>query len=64
MLDEFSAAKPPPPSQQKPKEPAVDESDPFSSSDFAKQLQAGMADLMGQLDESVSIQTPERKDEL
>jgi peroxin-19 len=32
-------------------EPTVD--DAFSEEDFAKQLQAGMADLLGELDKSV-----------
>lgn len=62
MLDEFSAttlnteAKPPPPSVPKPKEaPAIEQSDAFSDEDFAKQLQAGMADLIGEFDKSVSL---------
>jgi len=60
MLDEFSAttlnteAKPPPPSVPKPKAPPIEQPDAFSDDDFAKQLQAGMADLIGEFDKSVS----------
>lgn len=60
MLDEFSATtlntevKPPPPSVPKPKEPTNEPADSFSEDDFAKELQAGMADLIGEFDKSVS----------
>jgi len=61
MLDEFSAtkidteAKPPPPTVPKPKAPAAEPEDNLAGDDFAKQLQAGMADLIGEFDKNVSL---------
>lgn len=45
---------PPPPaaSSSTKKEPSIEED--FSEEEFAKQLQAGMADLLGELEKSVS----------
>ncbi|KAK4158506.1 Pex19 protein family-domain-containing protein [Chaetomidium leptoderma] len=66
MLDEFSAAKidtktPEEPSglPSEPPQPAaasVDEEPGLSEDDFAKQLQDGMADLLGELDSSPEMQ--------
>lgn len=69
MLDEFSTVKidQPKPAQaaasskpEAPKDPAPSGKQPevedaFSEEEFAKQLQAGMADLLGELDQSVSL---------
>lgn len=57
MLDEFTPSKPEPPlpSTSKPtKAPTATDpiADGISDEDFAKQLQAGMAELMGELDTS------------
>ncbi|KAL8305195.1 hypothetical protein RB597_003911 [Gaeumannomyces tritici] len=63
MLEEFSAAKidpkakspaaaPPGPSIPKPAPPAATVEDGFSEEEFAKQLQAGMADLLGEMETS------------
>lgn len=38
-----------------PKDSATDEEEPFSEEEFAKQLQAGMAGLLGELDKSVCV---------
>lgn len=70
MLDEFSAVKvdtkkpeqPPAPAATGPARPATVENeaddktleDMLSSDDFAKQLQAGMADLIGELEKNVT----------
>jgi peroxin-19 len=62
MLDEFSAVKvddktPTVPSGQAPPAPpaaAGDQEPAVSEDEFAKQLQAGMADLLGELESSVS----------
>lgn len=72
MLDEFSAVKidqpkpveaassvkPEAPKDTAPsgKQPEVE--DAFSEEEFAKQLQAGMADLLGELEQSVSLDSP------
>lgn len=39
-----------------PKDSATDEEEPFSEEEFAKQLQAGMAGLLGELDKSPEMQ--------
>lgn len=59
MLDEFTPSKPEPPSSSsKPtKAPADPIADGISDEDFAKQLQAGMAELMGELDTSPDMQS-------
>jgi peroxin-19 len=73
MLDEFStvkidqpktveassSSKPEVPKDPAPsgKQPEVD--DAFSEEEFAKQLQAGMADLLGELEQSVSFDSPQ-----
>lgn len=73
MLDEFSAVKidqpkpveaaaaikPEAPKDTAPsgKQPEVE--DAFSEEEFAKQLQAGMADLLGELEQSVSLISPQ-----
>lgn len=59
MLDEFSAVKidhkkpETPPRPPHPPGASVAEDDVLSEDDFAKQLQAGMADLLGELENSV-----------
>lgn len=68
MLDDFSAVKIDAPASQLPQAPtnpptaagvgaptaaATEEEGAFSEEEFAKQLQAGMADLLGELDSSV-----------
>lgn len=70
LLDEFSAAKIEPkqprvsPDQVRPAttaapaEPALE--DAFSDDEFAKQLQAGMAELLGDMENSVSVPRPSR----
>jgi peroxin-19 len=70
MLNDFSAAKSnttkvaqaagpgrPSSSSEEPTKAEVDKTieDILSDDDFAKQLQAGMADLLGELESSVSI---------
>lgn len=60
MLDEFSTVKidtaksevPPAPAAA-PAAGATTEEAPLSEEEFAKQLQAGMADLLGELEQSV-----------
>ncbi len=69
MIDEFSAAKfDPNPAEaaSSPKQPvtaardgAVPE-DVLSDDEFAKQLQAGMADLLGEIESSVTRIFPDR----
>lgn len=74
MLDDFSAvqieSKKPaapagPSSAQAAKEPASSSKQPeaddaFSEEEFAKQLQAGMADLLGELEKSVRCSSTTR----
>lgn len=68
MLDDFSTVKldpklsvePPSPGKSEvPKDAASgkqpDVDDAFTEEDFAKQLQAGMADLLGELEKSVRL---------
>lgn len=43
----------PKPGDTAPKESPAAGEEPFSEEDFAKQLQAGMADLLGELEQSV-----------
>ncbi|KAG4414889.1 hypothetical protein IFR04_011965 [Cadophora malorum] len=61
MLDEFTPSKPePPPSSTKPTKPPTATNpiaDGISDEDFARQLQAGMAELMGELDTSPDMQS-------
>merc|ERR1711977_56629 len=61
MLDEFTPSKPePPPSSTKPTwAPTATNpiADGISDEDFARQLQAGMAELMGELDTSPDMQS-------
>ncbi|KAH6722356.1 Pex19 protein family-domain-containing protein [Leptodontidium sp. MPI-SDFR-AT-0119] len=61
MLDEFTPSKPePPPSSSKPTQapPSTNPiADGISDEEFAKQLQAGMAELMGELDTSPDMQS-------
>ncbi|KAH7356669.1 Pex19 protein family-domain-containing protein [Rhexocercosporidium sp. MPI-PUGE-AT-0058] len=62
MLDEFTPSKPePPPSSSKPTKAPTTTTNPIadgiSDEDFAKQLQAGMAELMGELDTSPDMQS-------
>lgn len=64
MLDEFSAVKIDPkkpeaepsaaPSAAKPPAASATEEPALSEDEFAQQLQAGMADLLGELESSVS----------
>lgn len=69
MLDEFSAVKIDSKKPEAPSEPGrppaaaatatSDEpklEDPLSDDEFAKQLQAGMADLLGEVEDSVSTE--------
>ena len=67
LLDEFSAAKLDPKQPQVPSGPgkpataeAADPSldDAFSDDEFAKQLQAGMAELLGDMEDTVSVLPP------
>jgi peroxin-19 len=69
LLDEFSAAKIEPkqsqaspdqgrPATAAPADPALE--DAFSDDEFAKQLQAGMAELIGDMENSVSVPAPSR----
>ena len=59
MLDDFSAVKIDAPKPEAPPAPASPPAadapgeDALSEDDFAKQLQAGMADLLGELETSV-----------
>jgi len=76
MLDEFSTVKidQPKPAENAasskpeiPKNPALSDKQPevedvFSEEEFAKQLQAGMADLLGELEQSVSFIAPQTTD--
>lgn len=69
MLDDFAAAKIDDSKAAKPAQPAesstkpepaakqaqVGEESEVSEEDFAKQLQAGMAELLGEMDQSVSV---------
>ncbi|KAH7407736.1 Pex19 protein family-domain-containing protein [Cadophora sp. MPI-SDFR-AT-0126] len=61
MLDEFTPSKPePPPSSSKPTKPPTATgpiADGLSDEEFARQLQAGMAELMGELDTSPDMQS-------
>ncbi|PVH84392.1 Pex19-domain-containing protein [Cadophora sp. DSE1049] len=61
MLDEFTPSKPePPPSSSKPTKPPTATNpiaDGISDEDFARQLQAGMAELMGELETSPDMQS-------
>ncbi|KAL2073164.1 hypothetical protein VTL71DRAFT_10488 [Oculimacula yallundae] len=61
MLDEFTPSKPEPPSTSKPTSVPSTASNPIadgiSDEDFAKQLQAGMAELMGELDTNPDMQS-------
>jgi peroxin-19 len=67
MLDEFSAVKIDAKRPGAPSEPpqqgaaSVTEDPVLSEDDFAKQLQAGMADLLGELESSVSDNDPSRR---
>lgn len=54
MLDEFSATKLDTEAKPKEKEPTKEQAESFSEDDFAKQLQADMANLLGEFDKSVS----------
>ncbi|KAG0652118.1 Peroxisomal farnesylated [Hyphodiscus hymeniophilus] len=62
MLDEFSPSKPESKAHTLPTGPGRPQSEPataeegISDDDFAKQLQAGMADLLGELDTSPEMQ--------
>ncbi|KAH8685506.1 Pex19 protein family-domain-containing protein [Tricladium varicosporioides] len=57
MLDEFTPSRPEPKAPSKPPFPAESFSDEgISDEDFAKQLQAGMADLLGELETSPDMQ--------
>jgi len=69
LLDEFSAAKielkqpQVSPDQGRPATAAPAEpvpEDAFSDDEFAKQLQAGMAELLGDMESSVSVSEPSR----
>ncbi|KAK2625068.1 hypothetical protein QTJ16_005437 [Diplocarpon rosae] len=59
LLDEFSPSKPDPPStSSKPTSAPLNPiADGISDEEFAKQLQAGMAELMGELDTSPDMQS-------
>lgn len=61
MLDEFSPSKPEPKAPSQPSGPGRPQAEPaategISDDDFAKQLQAGMADLLGELETSPEMQ--------
>ena len=63
MLDEFSPSKPEPKAPSQPSGPGRPQAsttetaaEGLSDEDFAKQLQAGMADLLGELDSSPEMQ--------
>ena len=74
MLNDFSAVKvdsqkptvtPQPTAAAEPSnapplstDPPANPDEAFSEEDFAKQLQAGMADLLGELEKSVSLSSP------
>lgn len=56
---EASQPKPEPKEAAPASEPAPAPEDAFSEEEFAKQLQAGMADLLGELEKSVSCDSQE-----